>query len=198
MKTIALFFSIFVNLSFFSQTDSVRSYYKKIAFGDEFTLDTVGERKWQNDVKVFVLGEQEPELISELKRIINELNNLIVTINIELVYEKNQANVLVFLGSKQEFINIDRGVEQYVRNNEGLFKIDYYGRKIVYAKMYVNTKGNNSSNEKKHLLREEFTQLLGLCNDSYRYRNSIFFQGWTDTTEYAEIDKELIKMLYNK
>jgi hypothetical protein len=32
--------------------------------------------------------------------------------------------------------------------------------------------------------------------DSDRYADSIFYQGWTDSTEYAEIDKALIKMLY--
>ena len=63
--------------------------------------------------------------------------------------------------------------------------------------MYVNMEGNLTMNERKHLLREELTQILGLCNDSYQFENSIFYQGWTDTTEYAEIDKELITMLYN-
>ena len=50
--------------------------------------------------------------------------------------------------------------------------------------------------KKKHLLREELTQSLGFFNDSWLYPESIFYQGWTDVTEYSEMDKEIIKMLY--
>ena len=49
----------------------------------------------------------------------------------------------------------------------------------------------------KHLLREELTQSLGLRNDSYTYPESIFYSNWTNTTEYTELDKSLIDMLYN-
>lgn len=191
---------IFILFSFvlFSQADSVITYYKKIAFGNEFTDDTYGERKWENDVKIFVLGKKDPELMTELTKIVKELNDLIIPINIQIVNVKQGANVLVLFGSKQDFINLDKTIEPYVKNNEGLFKVDHEGKKITNGEMYVNTEGTLTSKEKRHLLREELTQLLGLCNDSYKYKNSIFYQGWTDTTEYAEIDKELIKMLYNK
>ena len=33
-------------------------------------------------------------------------------------------------------------------------------------------------------------------NDSYRYEDSIFYQGWTSPTDYAAIDEDLIEMLY--
>ena len=32
--------------------------------------------------------------------------------------------------------------------------------------------------------------------DSWTYQDSMFYQGWTDTTTYAEIDKVIIEMLY--
>ena len=52
-------------------------------------------------------------------------------------------------------------------------------------------------NEKKHLLREEVTQSLGLFNDSWSYSNSIFYQGWTEVTEFSDLDKKIISKLYN-
>ena len=33
--------------------------------------------------------------------------------------------------------------------------------------------------------------------DSYRYEDSIFFQGWTDTTNYAPVDRAIISLLYD-
>jgi hypothetical protein len=32
--------------------------------------------------------------------------------------------------------------------------------------------------------------------DSYRYKDSVFYQGWTSVTQYADIDRALIEMLY--
>ena len=52
-------------------------------------------------------------------------------------------------------------------------------------------------NEQKHLLREELTQSLGLARDSQKYTESIFQSSWTITNEYAEIDKDLIRLLYH-
>jgi hypothetical protein len=63
--------------------------------------------------------------------------------------------------------------------------------------MYVDLYRANEIDEQKHLLREELTQSLGLVNDSWKYKNSIFYQGWTTTTEYSDIDRELIDILYN-
>ena len=65
------------------------------------------------------------------------------------------------------------------------------------GKMYVDLVRNGDVESYKHLLREELTQSLGLFNDSWDYPESIFYQAWTTTTEYAPIDSELIDMLYN-
>ena len=57
---------------------------------------------------------------------------------------------------------------------------------------------NEAIQMKKHILREELTQSIGLLNDSMKYPNSIFYHGWTFPTEYTELDKEVIKMHYNR
>lgn len=197
MKTILTIILVSFVTILFSQSDSTKNYFKKIAYGNEFTDGSMYLKKWNRDIKIFVLGQKDAEMESELLKVVKELNDLINTINISVVTNKEDANMIVFFGSKQEFTNFDPSLKTHVENNEGLFKIKHNISDIYFGEMYVNTKGNLTSNQKKHLLREELTQSLGLCNDSYRYSKSIFYQGWTDTTEYAEIDKEIIKMLYN-
>ena len=54
-----------------------------------------------------------------------------------------------------------------------------------------------SQQERSHLIREELTQSLGIMNDSYRYKDSIFYQEWTDTIDYAPIDRTIISLLYD-
>jgi len=51
--------------------------------------------------------------------------------------------------------------------------------------------------ERSHLIREELTQSLGLFQDSWRYPGSIFYQGWTDITEYSDLDRATIRLLYD-
>ena len=59
-------------------------------------------------------------------------------------------------------------------------------------------KTGNDTQTQKSILREEITQSLGLCNDSWKYPNSIFYQGSSTNTEFSDLDKEIIQMLYNE
>ncbi len=52
----------------------------------------------------------------------------------------------------------------------------------------------------KSLILEEVTQALGLMNDATAYPRSIFYETATDggfETEYAPVDRELIRLLYH-
>ena len=173
-----------------------KEYFKKVAYGNEFNSGNTSLKKWNQDVKIYVVGDKRDYLMSELKDIVSELNGLISTINITIVSNESDANLIVLFGSAQEYNEFESNSVGYTDQNQGLFIV--YGREeLTHATMYVDIERTSTNDGQKHLLREELTQSLGLCNDSYDYPESIFYQGWTETTEYAEIDKELIQMLYN-
>ena len=173
-----------------------KEYFKKVAYGNEFNSGNTSLKKWNQDVKIYVFGDKRDYLMSELKDIVSELNGLISTINITIVSNESDANLIVLFGSAQEYNEFESNSVGYTDQNQGLFLV--YGREeLTHATMYVDIERTSTNDGQKHLLREELTQSLGLCNDSYDYPESIFYQGWTETTEYAEIDKELIQMLYN-
>ena len=173
-----------------------KEYFKKVAYGNEFNSGNTSLKKWNQDVKIYVFGDKRDYLMSELKDIVSELNGLISTINITIVSNESDANLIVLFGSAQEYNEFESNSVGYTDQNQGLFIV--YGREeLTHATMYVDIERPSTNDGQKHLLSEELTQSLGLCNDSYDYPESIFYQGWTETTEYAEIDKELIQMLYN-
>ena len=173
-----------------------KEYFKKVAYGNEFNSGNTSLKKWSQDVKIYVFGDKRDYLMSELKDIVSELNGLISTINITIVSNESDANLIVLFGSAQEYNEFESNSVGYTDQNQGLFIV--YGREeLTHATMYVDIERTSTNDGQKHLLREELTQSLGLCNDSYDYPESIFYQGWTETTEYTEIDKELIQMLYN-
>lgn len=176
-----------------TRTQEVKDYFEEIALNTEWNGKRDFAFKWEKNVKIYVYGEKTTNLLSEINDIVSELNDIITTIDIEVVSNYDEANLFIYLGSYEDFWNYYPELNKDILvHNFGYFQVS-----TVYGKMYVDTYRANEI-EQRHLLREELTQSLGLFNDSYKYPESIFYQGWTTTTEYAPIDIELIEMLYNE
>jgi hypothetical protein len=168
-------------------------YFVEIAFGSEFGGDSERIVKWVKDIRISVTGDPAQSDGDALIQVIDELNELIDTV--ELSLSEDDPNIEIYFVPHGEFtVYID---PELARNNWGLFT--YYendGGEIESARILIATdKGNEA--ERAHLIREELTQALGLAQDSWRYVDSIFYQGWTTVNEYDEIDRRIIKMLYN-
>ena len=131
--------------------------------------------------------------MDELKRVVNELNIIINPINVRIVTTRQDANYFIYFGSHTSFkTKYNVYSPHLLESNWGYFEV-YPNKGIMYVDLYRTTE----QEAHKHLLREELTQSLGLVNDSWVYPKSIFYQGWTTTTEYLPIDRELIDILYN-
>lgn len=161
----------------------------------EYSGKLVDPIKWTKDMNIYVDGENRDYLVSELNGIVKELNDLIDPIEIKIVNKKEDANYFIFFGYYKDFKKTYSVVNQHLlENNWGLFEV----YRNNYGIMYVDIVRTVNIEAQKHLLREELTQSLGFLNDSYDYPESIFYEGWTTTTKYSYIDKEIIKMHYNK
>jgi hypothetical protein len=170
-------------------------YFDEIALKNEFsTLVKKTPSRWTTDMKIYYFGYCPEYMTDELRHILTELNDLIDPIQISIVYKRSEANYFIYFGShtgfKRNFPDVDA---KLLERNWGLFQISPNSGEM-YVDM-IRTKENQEA--QKHLLREELTQSLGLCNDSWKYDNSIFYQGWTTTNQFSEMDKRLIDMLYN-
>ena len=175
------------------RSPEVIRYYNEIVMNTEYNGPRKTAYTWKTDMKIYVDGEKQDYLMDELNRIVSELNDIINPIEIKIVSSPSQANYTIYFGSRNNFrSNYHLNNPQRVDNNWGYFEV--YASSGV---MYVDTYRNGDHTTQKHLLREELTQSLGLFNDSYKYPESIFYQGWTSTTEFAPIDREIIDMLYN-
>lgn len=174
-------------------SEEAKEYFKEIALKTEFDGNRKSAFVWKTDMKIFVDGQKPEYLMNELKKIVAELNVIINPINIKIVSNKSESNYVVYFGSHTNFKNkYNLSFPQRLEDNWGYFEVSTNS-----GKMYVDLNRNFDKASHKHLLREELTQSLGLFNDSWSYPESIFYQGWTTTTEFAPIDRELIDMLYN-
>jgi hypothetical protein len=178
-------------------TEEEKEYFKQIALSSEFSNNDNGTVcKWESDINIFVTNEKPEHLMDELNKVVNELNDIINPININIVDNRSDANFFVCFGSQNDYNTLEPASVGYTEDNWGLFTVNS-GSVIKSGALYVDIYRCESINGQKHLLREELTQALGLFNDSYKYRNSIFQQDWTETTEYAPIDIRMIELLYN-
>jgi hypothetical protein len=178
---------------------SVIEYFKEIALGSEFGTEEKITRKWKGPMKIFLGGSPSQTLKDELSLIVDELNALISDdFRIEIVDKQSASNFYIFFGQSSEYAAIYPAEATLARGNSGVFHI-YWNNQNQITKGHIFVKVNRkiSVEEQRHVLREELTQSLGLPRDSALYPESIFQQNWTIPTHYAEIDKELIHLLYH-
>lgn len=194
--------TLLYNSSIYSQTDEVESYYNEICGNWEFNGEKTPSR-YKKDIKIYQTGDISDELLSELNRIIVELNILIEDVDVRLVNHIDSSNIYLFFGSGEEFLNsLDESQRKkdwrslFIKNSWGSFWILESGTSIISSKVFIDTDRNKQLVRQKHLLREELTQSIGFPNDSYEYEDSIFQQKWTEVTEYSDLDKEIIKLHY--
>ncbi|WP_108669076.1 DUF2927 domain-containing protein [Peribacillus acanthi] len=168
-------------------------YFKDIALGSEWNEGNNRIIKWNENPRIGIFGEPTKEDLNSLKDVIDDINNLQNSINLSIVEE--DANIEIYFVALEDF---DKYVQNPMPNNWGLFYFWYDNKHFINKSIILIATNRSTTIERSHLIREELTQSLGLINDSWRYRNSLFYQGWTRTTEFSDLDKKLIKLLYHE
>jgi hypothetical protein len=172
------------------------AYFYEIVFGREFLPRRASIIKWRSDVRIKVHGTPTDADLSTLVQVVAELNDLVTGVSLSMA--GNNANVDIHFAPETQFSEIK---PNYTRMGDGL---PHYGFGLIQwkkssgisnASILISSDGITQT-ERSHLIREELTQILGLTGDSYLYPDSIFQEGWTDTIEYAPIDRAIIRLLY--
>lgn len=155
-------------------------YFFEIAFGSEFGGSLPEIHKWTENIRIKVIGDPTNEDLDSLDQVISELHSLIRTIFFDRV--SLSSNIDIYFTSVDKFASIE---PDYVPGNMGFFWGWWDETGAIYkGKILIATDGINQQ-ERSHLIREELTQSLGLMNDSCCHEDSIFYQDWTATTNYA-------------
>jgi Protein of unknown function (DUF2927)/Bacterial SH3 domain len=170
------------------------NYFLEVALGSEFRNDhnpTI--HKWNGEVRIQYFGNPTVEDLATLDSVIREVNELAQG-NIQLKIVGSNPNLTIYFVPESEFRRHEPG---YVPTNYGFFMTRWDATGTIRSANVLITSENVTQQERSHLIREELTQSLGLMRDSYKYSNSVFYQPWTDVTQYAEIDRTLIRLLYS-
>lgn len=199
MKTIIITFTI-IFFSCSTQNNSAPfslediNYFTEIALGAEFGDEVPVIKKWEDNIRIKIDGEPTEADLQTLINIVDDLNQLINNVKIKIV--NNKENVKITFSPESDFSNID---PNYIPTNYGFFWALWHDDNfIIYNASILVSSVDINQQERSHLIREELTQSLGLMNDSKKYKDSIFYQDWTEIEEYSDIDKTIIGLLYNE
>jgi len=176
----------------FSVSSEAINYFLQVAMGSEWGSSGGVVRKWSGPVRIGVIGNPTREDEQTLNTVIAELNDLIEDDRVTVTRDDRNPNVVMRFVPEAQFRSVE---PNYVPRNLGFFWLQWNNQSISNARILVSTTGV-TQRERSHLIREELTQVMGLMRDSYDYPDSIFYQRWTDVNEYADIDREVIRLLY--
>lgn len=164
-------------------SSSAQSYFQELSSGAEFGSN---KPKPFGPMRFKVIGTPTPEDRATLAAVVSELNAM----GADIQEVQSGENVELHYAPEAQFKSIE---PNYRPRNMG-----YFWRTGDRGRILISTTGVNQQ-ERSHLIREEMTQLVtGLFKDSNRYPDSIFYQGWTATQQYSEIDKQVITMALRK
>jgi hypothetical protein len=165
-------------------------YFLEIAFGVEYGQASLVVRRWRTDALLRVNGTPSHRDLETLSAVVEDINELTATADMVIVEE--DASVELHFAPSATFPEILPG---YVPGNLGYFSVwwdatQHFTRAVVLIATEIDQPLRD------HLIREEVTQILGLMRDSFRFPDSIFYQQFSLTHEFAPVDAALIEMLY--
>lgn len=211
MKKLLIFFLalIIARLAFTQNiSDSiVDSYFNEIARYDEYTTQLKPITKYTSAVNVYIKQTYnvKKEHLNEVKKVFKEITKLCPSLIVNYVDREENANFIIIFGefdylyeiypkSMKFGSNYDAGgIIEYKKLDNGISPI--FKTVVVFEFNKVNSL--YTIENYLHFIREEITQGLGLINDSWKYPESIFYQGYSKVIQYSELDKSIIQKLYN-
>jgi hypothetical protein len=214
-----LFFILFLSTNFLATatSDSIEfcketlNYFKKLV---QINNENSGYIKWNSEIRVYfhelnrnnltatntVFESDYVELKNEFTQIINELNTWIEPINISFVNQAEETNFEVFVGSVNDCKLLDPSMRFTLAKNWGIqhSQLSFDGKDIVKSSVFIDLYRAPNLRIKKRLLRKKIAQALGFFHEIEDTKESVFYTGFSEQTNFTNLDKELIQLLYNK
>ena len=171
-----------------------QALFLDLAFGEEFGQSSDQLRKWNNNIQFFIKGSADSTVLKEITATVAELNTLSTQVNIVEVTSESDANLLIFLGTKTDYVtNVEPSAAGIAEGNSGFVAIAWNNQnEIIRSSVCIDVVNFNSTDLLRHVIREELAQSLGLINDTDLDETSIFHQFIDANQSYSEMDRKMI------
>jgi len=162
-----------------------KEYFEEICFLQEYSLSNHPTYRWVEDPKIFLINPPTEEKRKICENKMGELAKFTnYVLSPEIVNDINLANITV------EWCEL----EDIYQQNVGCFYI-FQSNNIIFKVTVKLFKGLDSILTKHNFL-EEVGGGLGVTNDSYKYDDSIFYQGPCQSIGFTIQDLAVGNVLY--
>lgn len=183
--------------AFWEKAYSLIGYYEEIALRSEYGDSDRKVHKWIETVVLYLKPSEDADKYSGfLKQHIGFLNGIDNFPGIVITDDQDKANLTLEFVTKYEMGKISGKFE---KNSYGFSTVSWYNGdgRIFKGSVYILRETDCSEADVKHTIVEELTQSMGLMNDSKKYPDSIFYQGYSTSETLSDIDVTLFKMHYS-
>lgn len=150
--------------------------------------------RWEIPLKLFVKGESTPEDMLTLHAFLENLKaNVSGLPDISFTDTESEASVVI---SFVPYEDMSESLVNYVDNNWGFMNCFSDDTTIRYGLIAIAADVTKQT-DRNHLIREEFVNMLGLTADLDFGPDSIIYQPYTTTQALADMDYEMLNLLYS-
>ncbi len=173
-------------------TETINYFYQTVFF-EEFGVKATPARKWNDNIFWRIEGNLSREDIKDVHAVFDSLETMNLPIGFYKAEEADSVNMLIKFGS-YEYLGIDKvnqGMVMTIRNDE--YEIQ---KAEVMIPKDSSIKRTLRRTDRRKRIYEEIIQGLGAATDSFSHPESLFYQNINYPNLIAEIDKNVVRMLY--
>jgi hypothetical protein len=176
-------------------TPKVYDYFEDIALKSEVGSRVPATVKWVDPICPQITFPEETELSvnQEVQEKVETILKTVESFGVPITWDNCEPNWFFNYVSADNFAEYNLNSS---RGQVGFVWIHWNKETIINADVLVSSE-YLTEEQTDHVILEEVTQSLGLLNDTNEYPDSIFYQGWTQTTKWSELDVALIRLLYS-
>jgi hypothetical protein len=174
--------------------NSIVCFSQKNFTTEEFNSITDNGDKWKKDIKIFMYGKYTKEDSLTVINTISEFNELMETIDVELVSHIDSSNSVIYFLSDGEYIKLYPESVSDVRSCIGITFSSFVFKDIVKSNIHIDIVECTKYHCISSTIIHEMFHLLGFHHIAGE-KNSIL-KGHTEVL--TEKDREMISLLYKK
>ena len=184
------------SVEFWQEAEALLPYYKEVALSAEHGTVDGKVHKWVRPILLYVRPSPDAEKYEYyIQEMIAQFEAIPGFPGVTRVVNAEAAELTLEFVTAAEMNEI---TGQYNDPALGYAHVSWYNSTgaLFSGSIFIVREAESSEADVLHALTEEFTQALGLLNDSYKYSDSIFYQGYSVVTEFSPEDLIVLKLHY--
>ena len=173
--------------------EQIAEYFDEVALNAEYGSSDHRVHKWNSPIILCVKGAPTTQDRLVLQTILWKMNAVYGFPGIRETISEAEANLVITFADDNEYAQL---TPSNIDDLTDGFATCWWQNSVIY-KADIGIRCSISQNERNSVIWEEMIQATGLQNDSYRYPDSLFYQGYNEVQEPTTLDWILFELLYH-